>query len=405
MSNERESMEFDVLIVGGGPAGSSTALHLTRAEGVDPSRVLVLDKSRHPREKPCAGAVSAWGVHALEAIRVPIGVPSVAMTGLRILSKRTPGTLQRAGLGVVVRRDQFDAHLLDVARSDGITVRDGEGVVAIRRDREAFVVTTTERTIVARFIAACDGTGSVVRKCFSLEEPARKGHLYVLESPERNEDAATRMGLCDFDLTPADVGLEGYYWDFPTLIGGERYVSRGIYSVNRAVRRQPASHVKDVLEASLAARGIRIKDVRLKPFSTRPFVRGTVLSLPRVVFVGEAAGIDRATGEGIAQALVFGSLAASSLSQALRRGASDVRDYDERVRTSLLGRHLLESAVLAEMVFGSRGRPFRRLLEDSDRARRAGAAWYAGERLGKRDKIALLGLLARATFAELRGSR
>jgi menaquinone-9 beta-reductase len=128
------------------------------------------------------------------------------------------------------------------------------------------------------------------------------------------------------------------------------------------------------------------------------------------VFVGEAAGVDRTTGEGIAQALVFGALAGEAIAESLAKGGgavADLRGYDARVRGSLLGRHLLESAVLASLVFGRRGRPFRRLLEDSDRARRAGAAWYAGERLGRGEKLSLAALLARAAFDEVseRGAR
>ena len=68
------TFDFDVAIVGGGPAGSSTALHLVRRERVTAERVIVLERAKHPRDKPCAGAVSSWGLDALDAIGVPLSV-------------------------------------------------------------------------------------------------------------------------------------------------------------------------------------------------------------------------------------------------------------------------------------------------------------------------------------------
>ena len=81
----RSVVEHDVAIVGGGPAGTSTALHLVREQGIRPDRIVVLDKARFPRDKPCAGAVSQLGVDALHALGVRVEVPFVAMRGVRVL--------------------------------------------------------------------------------------------------------------------------------------------------------------------------------------------------------------------------------------------------------------------------------------------------------------------------------
>src|SRR5436305_13502172 len=97
------AFDHDFAIVGGGPAGSSTALHLVRECGISPDRVLVVDKARFPREKPCAGAISQLGVDTLRAIGVDVGVPTVTMRGVRILSRERIGETV-AHMGVVVRR-------------------------------------------------------------------------------------------------------------------------------------------------------------------------------------------------------------------------------------------------------------------------------------------------------------
>jgi menaquinone-9 beta-reductase len=381
--------DADVAVVGGGPAGTSTALHLVRREGVDASRVVVLEKATHPREKPCAGAVSGWGLDALEAIGVALEVPHAPMRGLRVIAGDRSGT-HEAALGVVVRRSEFDAHLWRRAALDGVIALDGEPLVALDRLDGGWRLQTPVRALTARFVAACDGAGSAVRKLLGLGESARKGHLYVLETPVARGDDGPRQGLCDFDLRVAEGGVEGYYWDFPTVIDGAPSVSRGIYHANFTAR----PDLKRQLAASLAARGIDIASVRLKPFSTRPLVPGSRLALDRLALVGEAAGIDATTGEGIAQAILTAGIAARHLARALRTGQAALDAYADDLRGSRVGQHLLQSAWLARRVYGPPGAPWRAFIAGSPFAREAGARWYAGRPLGWPTKARLAAGLA-----------
>ncbi len=384
--------DFDVAIVGGGPAGSSTALHLVRKCGVKPERIVILDKARFPREKPCAGAISQLGVDALSAIDVDVHVPNVTMRGVRVLSATEIGETV-SHMGVVVRRIEFDAYLLDCARGDGVLVRDGEPLRAIERSDGGFSLTTSERTINARFVAACDGAGSTTRKLLGIKEPERKGHLYVLETEPVVADSGVARGLVDFDLTILDDGLQGYYWDFPTIIDGAPQVSRGIYHANLTAR----SDVKEVLARSLARRGIDITKVKLKPFSTRPFVKDSTTWVEGLVLVGEAAGIDQTTGEGIAQAIAMGAMAAEHLARSIETGERRFPAYERDVFRSTIGRHLLQSAWLAKRVYGRFGGPARRYLLRSEYARTAAMKWYRGESLSLFTQLRLgLGLVTSA---------
>jgi menaquinone-9 beta-reductase len=391
------SFDVDIAIVGGGPAGTSTALHLARAERIAPERVAIFDKAIHPREKPCAGAVSGWGLDALAAIGVTVDVPQVTMQGLRVLDGSEGGASQwpvgarDAKLGIVVRRSELDASLWRRVAGDGVRAYDGEALVDLKPVPGGWEIETTKRSIRAHLVAACDGAGSTVRKRLHLAESARKGHLYVLETAPTDRDAGPRAGLCDFDMTPCAWGIEGYYWDFPTVIAGTPHVSRGVYHANMT----PRSDVKAMLGRALAARGIDIEAVKLKPFSTRPFVEGSLLAIDRLALVGEAAGIDATTGEGIAQAILFGAIAAHHLAQAIRLGSGRLHGYASDVRRARVGRHLLQSAWLARVVYGPRGRAWRRFLARSDRARDAGMRWYAGDALSWKEKGALAVGLAR----------
>jgi flavin-dependent dehydrogenase len=386
--------DVDVAIVGGGPAGTSTALHLVRREGISATRVLMLERARHPRDKPCAGAVSAWGLAALAAIDVAIDVPQVAMRGLRVLAGDRVGC-RVAPLGIVVRRCELDASLWSTARGDGVGAYDAEPLLGLERRTGGWRLTTAQRSVTARLVAACDGAGSTTRKLLGLRESARKGHLYVTETPVAPGDDGPRAGLCDFDLRVADDGIEGYYWDFPTVVDGTPAVSRGIYHANFTPRPDLKAH----LARSMARRGVDIARVRLKPFSTRPLVRGARLTLGGLALVGEAAGIDATTGEGIAQAILMGGVAAKHLARALRLGHDRLDGYAAEVVGTAVGRHLLQSAWLARRVYGARGEAWRAFLAREPAALEAGARWYAGERVPWTAKARLGAKLAVALAA------
>jgi flavin-dependent dehydrogenase len=404
------TFDFDIVIVGGGPAGTSTALHLVRRERIAGRRIALIEKARHPRDKPCAGAVSAWGLEALASIGVALTVPHAVMRGLRVLAgPPAPGHSSRSAapsappepapgsgpsLGAVVRRCEFDASLWRQAAADGAVVWDGEPLVAIAREDSGFVLETPARRITSRLVAACDGAGSRVRKLLAIPEAARKGHLYVAETALLPDDTGPRAGLCDFDLRIADEGIEGYYWDFPAVIDGALAVSRGIYHANFT----PRSDVKAALGRALRARGLDIGALVLKPFSTRPLVPASCFSQNGLVLVGEAAGIDQTTGEGIAQAILTGAVAARHLARALRTGDASLEGYGRDVLRSRVGRHLLQAAWLARRVYGPRGAGWRAFLAGNAAAQQAGARWYAGKPAGARTK-ARLGMSLGAALA------
>jgi flavin-dependent dehydrogenase len=391
------TFDFDVAVIGGGPAGTSTALHLVRREGIAASRIVVLEKASHPRDKPCAGAVSAWGLDALQELGIPLDVPHVVIGGLRVFAGATVGT-HVARLGAVVRRCEFDWSLWRHAAAEGVAMRDNEPLLSVQAALGGWKVTSCVRTVTARFLAACDGSASTVRRIFGLREAARKGHLYVTETPLRSADSGPEQGLCDFDLRVADGGIEGYYWDFPTIIDGQRAVSRGIYHANFSRR----SDLKEAFARALAARGWGIDRLRIKPFSTRPLVRSTSLAMPHLVFVGEAAGIDATTGEGIAQAILTGGLAAKHLARAVRSGGGSLDGYAAELVRARVGRHLLQSAWLARRVYGANGAKWRAFLAQDALAREAGARWYAGSPLSWSTK-ARLGVALGLALAKTRG--
>ena len=133
MTDARERVA-QALVVGGGPSGASTALALARL-GVD---VLVLDRARFPRDKPCSEYMSPEASRILAAMGVLDRVEGAGAAQLAGMRVRAPGgrTFQgdfaaRHGFrgyrdrGLALRRTLLDAMLLDAARGAGARVREG----------------------------------------------------------------------------------------------------------------------------------------------------------------------------------------------------------------------------------------------------------------------------------------
>ncbi|MFO0677438.1 MAG: FAD-dependent monooxygenase [Polyangiaceae bacterium] len=269
MASERETRHVRVAVVGAGPAGTSTALHLVKAEGIDPSDIVVFDKARHPREKPCAGAVSAWGLRILAGIDVPITVPHVPMAGLRILDGPRTGTLEGTPLGVVVRRSEFDADLVRRARATGVPVFDGEAVVDIRRHGRSFVVRTKVRTVLADRLAACDGTGSFVRKrSIFVNLPGRPYVLRDCRVARRRR--CTRASSCDFDLGPCRRTTRRVRLGLPD--GHRRRTPRQPGHLPREP--EALADVKAILARSLRERDVDPANVRFNRSARAPSYAG-----------------------------------------------------------------------------------------------------------------------------------
>jgi flavin-dependent dehydrogenase len=347
--------DYLVAIVGSGPAGTSTAMHLARRAPALAARTLLLERARHPREKICAGGLSQNALRLLEDLDIDVSVPAVRVEG---------AILQYAGwelvasgegtYGLVVRRNELDALLARTAQARGVTLAEEEPLVDLRRERGRWRLTTTRRELTADVVVGADGAGSRVRRLAGFPRGRRSTRLVVVETPvDAERTREFREGRITFDFDVLRQGVQGYYWDFPCWLGGRPHVSRGILDRTQERRVDLAA----LLGRALADRGERIAHHRLKSFPEREFQPSLPVSLPGVLLVGEAAGIDPLVGEGIAQALEYGVLAAEEIVQAFRDGDLSFRRWRRRVLRSRLGRTLLLYRFLADRLYGPSG-PF-----------------------------------------------
>ena len=321
-----------MVVVGGGPAGSATALHLRR-KGHD---VVLVDEARFPRDKVCGEAVSpgAWplleelGTGSLVRALRPRPIAGMVLTSPGGTSFR--GCYRDGQAGFSVRRDVLDLALLGAAREAGVEVREGVRAARLLEDggRVCGVVIENGRgpePLRARLVVGADGRRSMVarrlgllREHRSLARFAVRGHWDGMQGLSGfGEMHVGAGGYCGVAPLPAGIGNVAFVLDRRDM-GRAAGDLEGFY--RRSLRRWPA--VAERLEAARLVAAPRA----IGPLA----LVARRVSAPGALLVGDSAGFyDPFTGEGVTLALRSAGLAAFVADRALRSGRpADLTEYD-----------------------------------------------------------------------------
>jgi geranylgeranyl reductase family protein len=329
----RPAGEADVIVVGAGPAGSTTAYYLAQA-GLD---VLVLEKSRFPREKVCGDGLTPRGVKALVAMGINVSEQDgwIRNQGLRVIGagKRLelpwPELSSYPGYGLVRPRTDLDEMLARRAQQAGARLLEGINVTGPvldeRSGRIAGVTAKTEdgeQTYRGRIIVAADGNSSRLSVAMGLrkrdDRPLGVAVRTYYQSPRHDDDYLESW----LDLWDGDRLLPGYGWIFG-MGDGTSNVGLGLLNTSAAFGHTDYHALLRKWLAGMPAEWGFTEENRTQP------IRGAALPMgfnrtPHyyngLLLVGDAGGmVNPFNGEGIAYAMESGEILARTVTQALAR--------------------------------------------------------------------------------------
>jgi geranylgeranyl reductase family protein len=286
---------FDAIVVGAGPAGSTTAYRLARAG----ARVCLLDRARFPRDKPCGGGLTLRAVRELPFSVEPVVEDRVDTLELGFRYRRRWSGRSAEPLILMTQRRRLDAFLVEQAAGAGAVFRDGVKVTGV--DAAGTVALDGER-LAADVVVGADGANGVTARSLGL--PAYEHGVALEGNVGYDEVARERYGgraVVELGAVPG-----GYAWVFPkgdhVNVGVGGWQSEGPRLRDRMRELCAAFRIDEA-----AVRDLRGHRLPMRGASRRP-LHG------RVLLVGDAAGlVDPLSGDGMYEAFVSGRLAAEAI--------------------------------------------------------------------------------------------
>ncbi len=358
--------KYAIIIVGSGPAGLSTALHLAQVAPGLISRTLVLEKSHHPRHKLCGGGLlpdaevilHQLGLYVTEIPHVDVDWAHFDFDGKGFRMRPNP---RRSFAFRVIRRHEFDAWLAQKARGKGIEIKEGITVKNVHTNPECVCLETNAGTFSAQVVVGADGSASVVRRAVIPREQTHTARLLEIVTEPRPRHSSHIQTDSYFDFIYVTGGILGYTWDFPALENERPVRVRGIFDSNIYTRKTDIS-LQEALADEFQRHGYDLGEYKLEGHPLRWFEPKSAFSAPRILLVGDAAGADALFGEGISSALGYGRFAAQAIKEAFAKSDFSFREYKTVILRSEMGKALRRRTWWAKFFYRLRWSWIQRLV-------------------------------------------
>ncbi|MGQ9647235.1 MAG: geranylgeranyl reductase family protein [Thermodesulfobacteriota bacterium] len=322
--------DYDVIIVGAGPGGSTAARFCAQA-GL---KTFLIEKERMPRYKACGGCLSLKTVHLLGLDLTPVLETTIYGAKFTYRLKDSFSIESRQPVALMVMRDRFDQFLVKEALEMGAEIREGIRVVSIEENREGVEVKLNKgERIRAKYLIGADGAQSLVGKSFSLLPPKGNVNGVGIES-EIPFESTFNFPAEERQLVHLDFGgvPNGYGWVFPKKEGLSIGVGGMFRDPEKVNLRQCFDSFIQGLNYVNAGKVDRVLAHPLPSF----YDERQKVAKGRVLLVGDAAHLmDPLMGEGIYYALRSGKLAAEAILESHNRGLLPADVYQIKVQEQI----------------------------------------------------------------------
>jgi geranylgeranyl reductase family protein len=315
------SFDYDVIVVGAGPGGSTAARFCAQA-GL---KTLLIEKEKMPRYKACGGCLSLKAVHLLGLDLNPVVETMIYKVKFTYCLKDSFSFEWRQPIAFMVMRDRFDQFLVKQALEKGTEVLEGVRVVKVEEKRDGVEVELNEgEKIRSEYLIGADGQESIVGKSLSLLRPKGDGNGFGMES-EIPFESTFDFPREELQLVHLDFGgvPNGYGWVFPKKEG----LSIGVGGMLRdAAKMNLRQYFNTFIHGLNYVKEEKVEKVIGHPLPSFYDERQRVAK-GKVLLVGDAAHLmDPLMGEGIYYALRSGMLASEAILKSKESGllASDL---------------------------------------------------------------------------------
>jgi geranylgeranyl reductase family protein len=319
---------YDAIVIGAGPAGSVTAYRLASA-GVS---VLLVDKARFPRDKPCGGGLTLRAVRQLPIDVGPVVEHVVTSVEFGVRYRHRYVRHGTRPLILMTQRRRLDAYLADRAAAAGAEFRDGVRVNGVESGPDGITVEIGAERVSAPVLVGADGANGIAARRLGLGEEPTYGVALEGNAPYAaiGEERYRGKAVVELGIVPG-----GYGWVFPK--GDHANVGVGGWQ-------RTGPQLRDHLDRYCRAYGLppeALRDVRGHRLPLRR--PDAVLARGRALVVGDAAGlVDPLSGDGMFEAFVSSRLAAEAALDVLAGRASTLEPYDGALKAAL-ARHTAAS--------------------------------------------------------------
>ena len=319
-------MIYDIVIVGAGPAGSTAAKILASQD----LNVLLIDKEKFPRNKPCGGGLPIRSLKRFPYIKDINVIESYSYGGYLYppsLCNNIEIIKQEPVIAMVLRK-KFDNALVKLAIDNGAKFLDGKSVTDLKITLDKAQITLDDgREIQTDLVIGADGFLSTIAQKAGLATRHRNKGISVVEEFSLKKDTMdqfyTNKRLCH--IHSKIHGISGYGWVFPKQshvnIGLAKYLTNG-NSVNdkKNIREEFKEYLTLLRNTDIIPKNIESTQLRGGTLQVKPLEKTYA---DRIILCGDAAGlINPVSGEGIYYALASGEIAARVASESIKKDDS-----------------------------------------------------------------------------------